>query len=84
MDMEVILTFQCNSEMMVTMCHLTAATVWHREPIVLCIEHLSTMQVRDYVATRSSYPSGASMQPWMREWKSSLPSANPVQTMGSR
>ena len=35
--MEMVLTFQSNSEMMATSCQLAAATVWQCDTIVLCI-----------------------------------------------
>ena len=34
------------------------AIVWHGKPVKLCIWALMTMQVRDYIATWSSHPSG--------------------------
>ena len=46
-DTETVLTFQCDSEMMATMHHLTVATVWHGDPIVLCIWPPNTKQVKD-------------------------------------
>ena len=59
---ETVPVFQCNSEMMAIMHHLIVATVWHGKPIVLHIWPLNTKQVRDYIAVRSSPPSGASVQ----------------------
>ena len=34
-DTETVLAFQCDYNMMATMCHLTAAMVWHGEPVKL-------------------------------------------------
>ena len=41
------------------MHHLTAATVWQGEPIVLCILLPKGRQVKEYVAVRSSCQYGA-------------------------
>ena len=60
-DIEAVLAFQCDADMMAMTCHLTAAKVWWGEPIILHILPLKDRQVREYIAKRSIYPSGA----WM-------------------
>ena len=59
LETKTVLTFQSNSDMMATMCHLTVATVWHIKPIKLHIQPQISMQVRDYIAAGGSHPSGA-------------------------
>ena len=60
-DTETVLAFQCVSNMMAMMCHLTAAMIWWDEPIVLCILPPKGRQVREYVTMRSSHQSHTQM-----------------------
>ena len=57
-DTEVVLTFQCDTDIMAVMCSLTAAMVWWGEPIMLHIPLPKVRQVREYIAMRGSHPSG--------------------------
>ena len=59
LDTEAVLAFQCNTDMMAMMHSITTAMVWGGEPIVLCILPPKGRQVREYIATRGSHPSGA-------------------------
>ena len=60
-DTETVLAFWCNSNMIATLHHLAASMVWCGNAIKLHIKSLMSMQVRDYIAARSSHFSGA----WM-------------------
>ena len=62
MEMEMVLTFWSNSEMMAASCQLVVATVWCGNPIVLFIWSPSAKHIRDYVAAGSSHSSDASAQ----------------------
>ena len=56
-----VLAFWCQSDIMATPHHLTAAMVWQGDPIIICILCLKGKQVREYVAMRSSHQSGTQM-----------------------
>ena len=55
-EMEMILVFQSNSEMMATIHWLAVAIVWHSDPTVLCIWPLSTKQVNPALMMGSGGP----------------------------
>ena len=57
-DTKEVLAFQCNSNMMATMCCVTVTMVWQGEPVVLHILPLKGRQMRDYIIMRSSLQSG--------------------------
>ena len=77
-DTETVLAFQYGSDMMATMCCLTVATVWHGEPIKLCTCPPMNTQVKDYVATRSSHPSGTEVHVLGKGWIPDLSSVSPT------
>ena len=58
LDTEAVLIFWHNTDMMDMIHCLTAAKVWQGESIVLHILPLKGRQVREYIAKRSSHPSG--------------------------
>ena len=55
---EAVLAFQCYTNMMAALHHLTTVKVWQGKPIVLHILPLEARQVREYVARRSIHSSG--------------------------
>ena len=61
LDSEVILVFQCKSDMMVRAHHLTVAMVWWGESLMLHILSPKGRQVREYVTKRISCPLGTHM-----------------------
>ena len=58
LDTKTVLVFPSDLNMMAAYCHFAAAMAWHGKPGKLHIQPLMTMQVRDYITTRSSYHSG--------------------------
>ena len=84
MATEMVLTLQSDCEMMATIHWLTAAMVWHGNPILLHIQPLSTNQVRDYKAMRSSHPSGTSAQAPDEGLEIQPPPSNPAKMIGSK
>ena len=76
-DTKTVLAFPSNSDIMAASCHLAVATVWHGNPIKLHIWPLMSMQVRDYIAARSSCLSGTQVPVQGREWVPNLFPASP-------
>ena len=77
LETKALLAFHSTSEMMAATCLLGVATVWHDEPIRLCINPATTTHLRAYVAERGAYPSCTQIPTPGREVVLHSPPSNP-------
>ena len=56
--MESIILFPSRKEMLATVCRVTKAMAWHKEPIKCHTSPPSTTHLRAYIAGRNGWPSG--------------------------
>ena len=84
LDTEIVLTFWCDLEMMAKTCHLAVAVAWHSEPIKLHIWPPTSVQARNYIATRTSCPIGTQVPVQDRGWLPGLSPVSPALMMGSQ